>query len=208
MRFVLFVEGHTEKAALPSFLARWLNPQLTQPVRIDPVRFDGAADMIKDVAKHANISLNAPKQDVIAVIGLLDLYGLPLTIPAKQDTVSERCAWAKQHLERQVNQPKFRQFFAVHETEAWLLSQPSIFPEPMQEEIAANTQRPELVNNQEPPAKLLERFYQSKMHRGYKKTVDGGDLFAGLNPAEACERCPHLKQMLDEMLQLARDTGL
>ena len=26
MKFVLFVEGHTEKIGLPSFLKRWLDP--------------------------------------------------------------------------------------------------------------------------------------------------------------------------------------
>ena len=41
MKFVLFVEGHTEKAALPAFLKRWLDPQLEQRVGLKPVRFEG-----------------------------------------------------------------------------------------------------------------------------------------------------------------------
>ncbi len=107
MKFVLFVEGHTEKA-LPQFLRRWLNPQLTHPVGIQAVQFDGAADMMKDMEKHAALYLNAPKQDVIAVIALLDLYGLPLTIPSAQDTLTKQCAWAKRQLEKRVNHPKFK----------------------------------------------------------------------------------------------------
>lgn len=206
MKFVLFVEGHTEKA-LPGFLGRWLNPQLTQAVGVKVVRFDGAADMIKSMLDRAERFLNAPKQDVIAVIGLLDLYGLPLTIAASQKTVTERCARAKVYLERKVGQPKFRQFFAVHETEAWLLSQPGIFSEPMQEEIAIRAQHPETVNNQEPPAELLHRLYQKHYKRDYKKRVDGTNLFDGLDPAAACQKCPHLKLMLEEMLHLARDIG-
>jgi hypothetical protein len=30
MKFVLFVEGYTEKKALPEFLKRWLDPRLSQ----------------------------------------------------------------------------------------------------------------------------------------------------------------------------------
>lgn len=157
MKFVLFVEGHTEKA-LPSFLGRWLNAQLTYPVGIQPVQFDGAADMIKDMAKHAALSLNTPKQDVIAVIALLDLHNLPLPIPPAQDTPTKRCAWAKWELEREVRQSKFRQFFAVHETEAWLLSQLGIFPAAVRREIVGRAQHPETVNDQEPPAKLLQNL--------------------------------------------------
>lgn len=207
MKFVLFVEGHTEKA-LPSFLGRWLNPQLNQPVGIQAVQFNGTADMIKDMPARAERFLNAPKQDIIAVIGLLDLYGLPLIIPTSQKTVTERCAWAKVYLEEQVGHPKFKQFFAVHETEAWLLSQPGIFPEPMQEEVADNAPRPETVNSHEHPAKLLHRLYRKHYKRDYKKVTDGADLFADLDPAVAYEKCPHLKAMLDDMLSLARHFGL
>lgn len=206
MKFVLFVEGHTEKA-LPGFFGRWLNPQLTHSVGIQAVQFDGAADMIKDMAKHAVLSLNTPKQDVIAVIALLDLHELPLPIPPAQDTPTKRCAWAKRQLEKRVGHLKFRQFFAVHETEAWLLSQPGIFPEPLQEEIAANTQRPELVNSHEHPAKLLHRLYTAHLNRGYKKVTDGDALFGKLDPVVAYSNCPHLKEMLDTMLHLARDIG-
>lgn len=31
MMFVLFVEGHTEDKALPRFLKKWLDPQLSTP---------------------------------------------------------------------------------------------------------------------------------------------------------------------------------
>jgi len=207
VKFVLFVEGHTEKV-LPSFLARWLNPQLTQAVGIHVVRLDGAADMIKSLPKRAERLLNAPKQDIIAVIGLLDWYGLPLSVPTEGGTIGERIQGAGLYLERQVGHPKFKQHFAVHETEAWLLSQPGIFPAAVRAEIADRARQPEAVNGQEPPAKLLDRLYRARTHRGYKKTVDGANLFADLNPTVAYEKCPHLKQILDDMLQLARDIGL
>lgn len=45
MKFVLFVEGHTEQKAVPSFLKRWLDPRLRQPVGIRTVRFDGWGEL-------------------------------------------------------------------------------------------------------------------------------------------------------------------
>ncbi len=47
MNFALFVEGHTERA-IPAFLKRWLDPRLSQPVGIKPVRFKGSGDYLKN----------------------------------------------------------------------------------------------------------------------------------------------------------------
>jgi hypothetical protein len=67
------------------------------------------------------------KNEVIAVISLLDLYG-PTFYPDHLKKSKERYDWAKNDIEGKVNQAKFFQFFAVHEVEAWLLSEPNIFP--------------------------------------------------------------------------------
>lgn len=45
MKFVLFLEGHTEKNALAPFLKRWLDPQLPEPVGLQTVCFEGCADL-------------------------------------------------------------------------------------------------------------------------------------------------------------------
>lgn len=128
MRFLIFVEGHTEDKALPKFLKKWLDPKLAQPVGIKTVRFEGWPELLKDAPLKAKMHLNGPdKAEIIAVISLLDLYG-PTIYP--QNTISSegRYAWAKKHIEGLVGQTKFFQFFAVHEVEAWLLSEPDIFP--------------------------------------------------------------------------------
>jgi hypothetical protein len=44
MKFILFVEGQTERGSAAAFLKRWLDPQLRQPIGIQPVSFDGYAD--------------------------------------------------------------------------------------------------------------------------------------------------------------------
>jgi hypothetical protein len=95
MKFVLFVEGHTEKKSLPQFLKRWLDPRLTKPVGIKIVRFDGWSDFVKSAPTKALLYLNGPdRDDIAAVIGLLDLYG-PTFYPENKQTANERYDWAK-----------------------------------------------------------------------------------------------------------------
>ena len=207
MKFVLFVEGHTEYRALTGFLKRWLDPRLNLPVAIHPVRSDGWAELVKDSPTKTRLYLNDPKQDVIAVIALIDLYG-PTFYPANKDEVADRYDWAKQYLESKVKHPKFRQFFAVHETEAWLLSSPDIFPPEVRPGIMAKAKQPETVNFDEPPAVLLDHLYMSKFNRHYRKVEDGTELFKKLDPNVAYQKCPSLKALLDEMLSLAQGVGL
>lgn len=40
MKFVLFVEGHTEKQALANFLKRWLDPRLDSHIGFQVVRLE------------------------------------------------------------------------------------------------------------------------------------------------------------------------
>ena len=208
MKFILFIEGYTEKKALPQFLKKWLDPKLAKPVGIKTVRFEGWPELVKDAPKKALMHLNGPEQhDIIAVIALLDLYGLTF-YPADKQTSKDRYDWAKSHLENKVNHPKFRQFFAVHETEAWLLSSPNLFSEEIKKAFPGKIQHPEEINFEEPPAKLLHRLYYQKTKRNYIKTTHGRELFNKLDPNLAYTKCPRLKELLDEMLKLAKGAGL
>ncbi len=204
MRFILFVEGYTEDKTLPKFLKKWLDPKLDIPIGIRTVRFEGWPELVKDAPLKAKMHLNGPyKDDIIAVISLLDLYG-PTFYPHHLEGCNERYEWAKQYIEEKVNHPKFFQFFAVHEVEAWLLSQPGLFPLKVKNAFANNIQKPETVNFDEPPAKLLERLYPLHMNRSYKKVVNGKELFGKLDPNIAYQKCPKLKGLLDKMLELAQ----
>jgi hypothetical protein len=76
VKFILFVEGPTEKAVLPDFLKHWLDPQLAEPVGVRPVLFNGWSDYVRGISSKANLNLSGKSgADVIAGIGLLDLYG-------------------------------------------------------------------------------------------------------------------------------------
>lgn len=208
MKFVLLVEGQTERDSAATFLKRWLDPQLSQPAGIQVVSNDGYGDLVRSLVKKAKTHLEGPKRDeIIAVVGLLDLYG-PTFYPSDKTTADERIAWGKSHFEKEVGHDKFRMFFAVHEVEAWLLSEPTIFPREVQDALPSKIAQPERVNFDEPPAKLLDRIYKQRTKRGYKKTAYGKQLFAKLSSANAVTKCPHLKSMLDEMLKLAKAAGL
>jgi len=204
MKFILFVEGHTEKMALPKFFKKWLDPRLDAPVGIKTVRFEGWPELCKDAPVKAKMYLQGKdKDDIIAVISLLDLYG-PTFYPGNSTKSKQRYDWAKERMEKKVDQPKFFQFFAVHEVEAWLLSQPDIFPVKVKNAFPKKIQNPEDVNFDEPPAKLLQRLYSSHIRRSYKKVVNGSELFKKLNPDTAYKKCPRLGELLDAMLDLAK----
>lgn len=201
MKFVLFVEGDTERKALPAFLKRWLDRKLADPVGIKVVKFEGWSELVRDTP--TKLCLYLGKSDVIAVIALLDLYG-PTIYPSDKITATDRYDWAKRELEAKVkNHPRFRQFFAVHETEAWLLSDPQVFPTEVGQGLVAKSRYPETVNFNEPPSKLLQRLYYDRTRRNYKKVTHGQELFGKLDPEIAYSKCPHLKELLDEMLALA-----
>ena len=204
MKFILFVEGHTEAKAIPPFLKRWLDPRLSRPVGIQSVRFNGWAELVKDSRIKANLYLS--RENVIAVVGLLDLYG-PIIYPQNQNSAAERYAWAKQVLEGKVNQSKFFQFFAVHETEAWLLCDSGIFPNSVRPLVEKISQAPEGVDNTTPPSKQLNHIYRRQTKRNYRKITHGKDLFERLDPDMASQQCPHLKDLLETMLCLAREAG-
>lgn len=205
MKFILFVEGHTENKALPQFLKKWLDPKLPNPVGIKTVRFEGWAELVKDAPLKAKMYLGGPdKNEIIAIISLLDLYG-PTFYPIHLNERKERYDWAKKDIEGKVNQLKFFQFFAVHEVEAWLLSEPNIFPVDVKRALPRKISDPETVNFNEPPAKLLAKLYPLYVGRSYKKVVNGKELFGKLNPSIAYNKCNSLKVLLDKMLDLATD---
>ena len=208
MKFVLFVEGETEKQAAAAFLKRWLDRHLSQRVGMQVVRFTGWADMARKLVPKAQKFLDGPDQrDIIAVIGLLDLYG-PDLYPSDITSPQDRYAWGVQHFHQSVARPRFRMFFAVHEFEAWLLSQPEIFVPEVRTAFPGRIAQPEQVNFTEPPAQLLDAIYKRRLKQNYKKVTDGKVLFAQLDPVIAVNKCPYLKSMLEEMLALAKAAGL
>ncbi|MGO9120506.1 MAG: DUF4276 family protein [Desulfomonilaceae bacterium] len=206
MKFILLVEGHTEKNSIADFLKRWLDLRLGTLIGIAIDRFDGWSDFWRKAPKKAQKYLDGPDgKDILAVIGLLDLYG-PRYPSAKTDPEA-RYQWGMDEIERQVDREKFRMFFAVHEFEAWILTQPELLPFHPPNPGLERMRDPEKINFDEPPSRLLNWLYRANYREPYKKIVHGRQLFKKLDPNEAYKKCPHLKSMLDEMLSLAQQVG-
>lgn len=207
MKFVLFVEGETERAVIADFLRRWLNQRLSARVGVNAICLRGSPNFVRKIGTKARFVLDGPDSGaIIAGIGLLDLYGFP-HYPGHVKSAAERYEWAKQEVEGAVGHFKFRMYFTVHETEAWLLSQPGIFPPDIQKPLQGMAKNPEDVDFDNPPAKRLDDLYK-RFCGGYRKVVHGTDLFRKLDPEIARKKCPHLDRMLNDMLELARGAGL
>lgn len=203
MKIILLVEGETEKKVLPGFLQRWLAGKVDPLPAIKAVNTNGCDNHIKECATRARLYFKEP--DVLAVFGLLDLHG-PKNIPAHCTSIKDKCDHLRQSLEKEVNSPKFKQHFAVHELEAWLLSDPTIFPPEVQRAFPAKTARPESVNSMEPPSTLLARLYRNKTNHEYKKTTHGTVLFSKLDPEVARAKCPALAALLTDLLAVAQNS--
>lgn len=204
MKFVLFVEGRTERV-FKSFFKRYLDPRLSKPVGIKIVKFRGWSDYKNEIVTKVKLNLSGlAGKGVVAGIGILDLYG-PSFYPAEKKTARDRYLWAREYLEKAVDDPRFFQHFAVHETEAWILADPEILDPRVKKALPGRCAKPETVDFDEPPAKLLHRLYREKLKRRYQKTIDGANLFEKLGPETAGSKCPYLKKILDQMLELAKE---
>lgn len=203
MKFVMFVEGQTEKNSIGDFIKRWLDPRLARPVGISVVRFRGFGEYLTEIKDRVDLHLTGKNKDeIIGAIGLIDLYG-PEFFPAGLSS-PQKAAWGKKELEKRVGNPKFRQYFAVHETEAWLLAHPEILPLSVRESLPARCAQPESVNTNEPPSKLLARLYRDRLNRDYRKVVDGRNLFLRCSPDMAAAKCAHFSQLLLDLEQLSQ----
>ena len=207
----MLVEGYTEHTAVPEFLRRWIDSRdpMRDRVGIDPVNLKGGGKELFDrIISKAEYYLKGPGQDqnIIAVLGMLDLYNPSFDElwPRRLDSVEKRYDWAVKEISARVNHKQFRMFFAVHEVEAWLLSQPANLHVTLSNNDLAQCRRPETINFIIPPSKWLNQRYNRDLNKKYKKVVYGNQLFSKLEPDAAYSKCPYLRKMLDEMEVLAR----
>ncbi|MCI0640789.1 MAG: DUF4276 family protein [Gemmataceae bacterium] len=201
-RIALFLEGETERA-LPPFIHRWVDPQLPEgkKVGITPVKFQGVSNYLDDLSKKVGLYLENGRADF--VVGLVDLYGIPKERIdlSRHATIKDKIVAARGYIRNLVPKQyrdRFRQHFAVHEVEAWLLAYPKELSSEKEAQAQIKKRSPEEVNFKEPPAEFLRRIL-----RGYKKTTTARNLFPRVDPQIAIDKCPYLKRFMDDLLALA-----
>ena len=207
-QIALFVEGDTERGearrrTLPTFIHRWLDPQLPHGAKVGimPVKFQGVSNYLDDLAQKVALYLDEGRANL--VVGLVDLYGIPTSRLdlSPFTTVKTKILAARAYMRNLVPQPyqdRFRQHFAVHEVEAWLLAYPEKWPAEVRTQITKRA--PEQVNFKEPPAKFLKRILGGR----YKKTTTAMNLFPNVDPQIAINLCPYLKLFMEDLLQIAK----
>lgn len=207
-QIALFVEGDSEsgdarRKTLPAFIHKWLDPQLPEggKVGIRAVKFQGVSNYLDDLAQKVALYLDERRANF--VVGLVDLYGIPASRVdlSKYTTVKQKIDAARAYMRNLVPQQyrdRFRQYFAVHELEAWLLAYPKEWPKEIRAEIVKRL--PEQVNFKEPPAKFLKRILGGR----YKKTTTAMNLFPKVDPQVAIDKCPYLKSFMDDLLRVAK----
>lgn len=220
MKFIVLVEGETEDKGVEGFINRWLTTQFTVGSRVGVkcVRFEGWPELRDETPKRARMYLTDPNYiDVIAVISLIDLYG-PTFYPVGKTTVKERytagCVYMHDRVRKHFDDhglpaslsDKYHHFFAVHETEAWLITRPELFAKEVRGALGKQ-KPPEEINFKTPPGKLLEELYMKHLKRKYVKTTAGRNIFPKLDAAKVAEQCPYLLAMLHKLRELAKDAG-
>ena len=201
-RIALFVEGDTERT-LPTFFHKWLDPQLPETCKlgITAVKFQGVSNFLDDLPKKVESYLNEGRANF--VVGLVDLYGIPSNRIdlSKHASIKQKVSAARAYIRNLIRfqfRTRFRQHFAVHEIEAWLLAYPERWPPEVRDQIKKRP--PEQVNFKEPPAKFLKRILRG----GYNKTVRAKILFPVVDPQSAIDKCPFLKLLAEDLLAIAR----
>lgn len=205
MKLALFVEGRGERLSIKDFLKRWLDKRTTAPVGLHIVSFDGWPEMVKDIPVKAPMYLDRP--EFLGVVSLLDLYG-PTFYPSGVRSARERWDWGRSHMQGLFPHERYRHYFACHEFEAWLFSDPSLFPAAVRQAWPGKLKAPEDINFTQTPKARLDGLYEKTMGKGYKPTSDGKALFGRLDPEKAADKCPRFREFLLGLLDMAKQHNL
>lgn len=203
MRIMVLAEGSTERTALEPFLHRAVRSRTQASVGISVVDGRGASKLRKDLLQRVTAYLDASQRSQIAgVVALFDLISPPELFARSSGTSEFRMDAACKEIEREVSDDRFRMAFACPETEAWLFAVPAIFPQRVRSLLTERlTNAPEAMTGK--PSEELNLLYLRGLNKAYRKTIDGRNLFAKLDPTQVAERCPRFKMLIDTIVELA-----
>lgn len=192
MRIVVLCDGKTEQVLRPALRGLLHRRTSSTRVGIDTKTLGGSVARSK---LPRILALEARRQDVIAVVGLTDVYPDFRSADEAKNSLRQLAAASPGVV-------KFRAHVAKFEVEAWLM--------PFWAEIAAGLKvqakpprgRPEEINDQDPPSKHLEALYR-RAGTAYQKPRDAAKWLTPDRLEIAAKQCPELKSFLNSLLELA-----
>jgi len=119
VKFVLFVEGHTESWRFLHSSSGGSIRNSARRVGITP-SVSRAGRTTVEIAKKVRLHLSGPTGKDVIEQSASSTSTDPLSIHLTSRARADRVKWAKKHFEDQVGNERFAQHFAVHEIEAWL----------------------------------------------------------------------------------------
>lgn len=226
-RVFILVEGQTEEA----FVNNILSPNLIQNgILVIPIllttkrvknlnaserslpgrRFKGGISNYKNVKRDVLHQLTSDRT-ASAVTTMIDYYGLPTDFPGHANVPAANCYQRVQFLEdafaKDIDRPRFRPFFVLHEFEGLLFSNTEIIAEafPSQNaavklaEIRSAFQSPEEINEgpkTHPSARLTNNL------TGYQKVFHGSVIAGRIGLDNIRDQCDHFNRWFTWLSQI------
>jgi len=204
-KILISVEGQTEEEFVKSILGKYLRQKHTiyvEPVilktkRVGNQTHRGGLSKYSKVKKDIQNLLKDSNATLITT--MYDVYQLPSDFPEyntmPQGTPQQQVVHLTEAFEADINNPRFKAYFSLHEFEALLFSDPEkiveAFPDQQNklsglQKIIRNFETPEDINHDQPPAKRLEGLFTE-----YKKTIHGYYISDEIGIKTMLQHCPH-----------------
>ncbi len=217
-RIFILVEGQTEETFVRNTLSPHLNSKefYVTPILVNTkivksgLNFKGG---VVSYGKVRNDILRLLKDtNVTLVTTFFDFYGLPSDFPNYSAMPSSSCYSQVAHLEsaieKDINDPRFLPYLALHEFEAMLFVAPdkivSAFPGTNKNKdlhaIKNSFASPEEINNN-PDTAPSKRI--TKLFTEYRKTFHGPLVTNQIGLDQIRNQCPHFNQWLEKLENLS-----
>lgn len=208
-RLYVLVEGQTEEA----FVRELLVPHYARLGRfLTPIIVSTSPGYKGGVVSYAKVKpqiLRLCRQDPDAhVTTMFDLYALPVDFPGKAAPVNPASATGHQkaqfletQLTKDINQPNFLANLMVHEYEALLYTQPSMFAQ-WTDDVSVVTTLSAAVTNAGAPENINDSPQTAPSKRilavmpGYQKTFHGPLIACDIGLEAMRQACPHFHAWL------------
>lgn len=149
------------------------------------------------------------KPGVLAVFALIDLKGASVDYPTDITSYIDKARFVKDYLKGFLSglseSDKFYPHVAVHDIETWILADRDAVAKYFRSStIPYQADCPEAIDFNRPPSYILGDLFKSN-GLVYIKTVRGPELFKTVNFNIINDRCPHLRDFIDDLKRVAKE---